>query len=356
MLKFRLVAQNSAEVTPDVLAALELASLFMGEVSPNKLPIDFECSREWYINNYVEETDRDDYRCEPQLVDDELTDRFSKSLLKMVRLRRDVLGEHYPFTVNDKDHLVTRDQEQFSAVSACYLSLQFFRGLAGGTIQIYDESYEIAEECKDRFNQKFREIFEFIAGYAVAGLKGGAPYMISYCRSAKRLEVILKIICQKVGSGRVRSFDEWNTQQQNSNDAGVDCLVHLGGPGAPGPSEIVVVGATVQDRGIDDKIIGQEKLHFFSSFFVQQPTAFRGALVRPMDEDEYTKDKCVNRQCLLFSYDEIWRGIGKRTDDGYQKSALRRMDAKVRNLMQTFLDAVFLDDFGESYELDQFWL
>ena len=73
-----------------------------------------------------------------------------------------------------------------------------------------------------------------------------------------------------------------------------------------------------------------------------------------MDEDEYTKDKCVNRQCLLFSYDEIWRGIGKRTDDDYQKSALRRMDAKVRNLMQTFLDAVFLDDFGESYELDQF--
>ena len=41
MLKFRLVAQDSAAVTP-----LELASLFMGEVSPNKLPIDFECARE----------------------------------------------------------------------------------------------------------------------------------------------------------------------------------------------------------------------------------------------------------------------------------------------------------------------
>ena len=72
-------------------------------------------------NNYVDETDRDDYRSEPQLVDDELADRFSKSLLKMVRLRRDVLGEHYSFTVNDKDHLITRDQGQFSAASACYL-------------------------------------------------------------------------------------------------------------------------------------------------------------------------------------------------------------------------------------------
>ena len=46
MLKFRLVAQDSAEVTPDVLAALELMPLFMGGVSPNKLPIDFECARE----------------------------------------------------------------------------------------------------------------------------------------------------------------------------------------------------------------------------------------------------------------------------------------------------------------------
>ena len=121
MLKFQLVAQDSAKVTPDVLAALELASLFMGEVSPNKLPINFECAREWYINNCVDETYREAYRSEPRLVDDELADRFSKSLLKMVRMRRDVLGEHYPFTVNDKDHLITRGQAQFSAVSACYL-------------------------------------------------------------------------------------------------------------------------------------------------------------------------------------------------------------------------------------------
>ena len=155
MLQFQLVAQDSVEVTPDVLAALELASLFMGEVSPNKLPIDFECTREWYVNNCVDETDRDDYRNEPLLVDDELTDRFWKSLLKMVRLRRDVLGEHYPFTVNDKDHLVTRDQGQFSTVSACYLSLQLFRGLTGGTIEIYDQDDKIAKECKTRFDRKF---------------------------------------------------------------------------------------------------------------------------------------------------------------------------------------------------------
>lgn len=124
-------------------------------------------------------------------------------------------------------------------------------------------------------------------------------------------------------------------------------MVHLGGPGAPGHSEIVLVGATVQRKGIDDKIVEPEKLHLFGSAFRQPPAAFRGALVRPMDEDECEKEKCINKQCLLFSYDEIWRGIGNRTGNNYQKSALCRMDAKVRHLMQSFLGSIFLDDSGE---------
>lgn len=352
MLKFRLVAQNSAEAKPDVLAALELAAYFMKEADPKNLPIDFNVAREWYINNCVDEIDRDGYYSEPQLADDELIDSFSKSLLKMAKTRSDELAEHYPFAVHYNDQLIMRIPGQISAVGACYLSLQFFRGLDGGTIEVYGENDEIERECRENFNREFRKIFEFIAGYTVAGQEEGAPYMISDCRSARRLETLLKIICQKVGSGQVRSFEQWNSQLQNANDGGVDCLVHLGGPGAPGYSEVALVGATVQREGIDDKIIGPEKLQQFGSAFRQQPAAFKGVLVRPMDEDVYLKEKCVNKQCLLFSYDEIWRGIGKRTGDNYQKSALRRMDAKVRHLLQSFLGAVFLDDSGE-YGIEQ---
>ena len=56
-------------------------------------------------------------------------------------------------------------------VSACCLSLQFFRGLDGGTIEIYDEDDEIERKCRENFSREFRKIFEFIAGYTGADQK-----------------------------------------------------------------------------------------------------------------------------------------------------------------------------------------
>lgn len=352
MLQFRLVALDSTEATTDALAALELASFFTGEAKPTNLPIDIDCAREWYMKNIIAEIDRDDYDYEPQMVDDELIDSFSKSLLMMVKQRVIELGDHYPFAVNESNQLVTRSSKSVSVVGACYLSLQFFRGLTGGTIEICDENGESVREYREKFDREFRKVFEFIAGYTVAGIRDGAPYMISDCRSYKRLEALLKSICRKVGSGRVHPVEVWNQVQLNAHDAGVDCLVHLGGPGTPGHAEILLIGATVQSKQrIEGKIIGQEKLNFFGSFFAQKPAAFRGVLVRPMDEDEYIRIQCAGKDCLLFSYDEIWRGIGKRTGDCYQMNALRRLDAKVRRLLRTFLGAKFLDDYAV-YELE----
>lgn len=351
MLRFRLKTLNTGEVTPDVLAAWELATFFLGEASPSVLPIDPDSAREWYIETIVDATSREDYRAEPQMADDELAEDFANSLKRLTDSRVKKLAEHYPFSLDPNGHLVRKNSEHLSAVGASYIALQFFRAVNGGTVEIDDVSEAEITRKQDAFNDIFRKIFEYIAGYAVAGKREGAPFMTSECRSAQRLEVLLKILCRKVGAGTVLPFDNWNGPQRATNDGGVDCLAHIGGPEMPGDAHIILVGATVQRNRIDGKIMGPEKLDFMGSFFSERPAAFQGALVRPQDEDALTKEKCIQKNCLLFSYDQIWHGMGKRNKGRYQSGMLKRLDVKARKLLRQFLDVKFLHEYDE-YDIE----
>lgn len=345
MLSFRLATLNSVYVSSDVLAAWEMAAFFLGEASIDTLPIDEDEARIHYIENYVPEADKADYLAEPQLADAEMMEGFAKSLADQARMRIDQLGEHYPFDLDDQQRLIRNKSRPINPVGSCYLALQFFRGLAGSTLEIEGTDDNDINNKKAAFERQFRNVFEYIAGYVVSGDNNGAAFMTSDCRSSVRLERLLASVCRKVGAGRVRPHADWNLRQQAANDGGVDCLVHIGGPGASGNAKIALVGATVQKSSIDEKIIGPEKRDFFRSFFAAQPTAFEGVLVRVQDEDALTKDKCVQKDCLLYTYDHCWRSMGQRHGGDYQASSLHRLDAKVRRPMKNFSEAIFLHEY-----------
>ena len=347
MLSFRLATLNSAKATSDVLAALELAAYFLGEAGPQDLPIDEDEARNWYIDEIVEDDTKADYRAEPQMADAEMIESFTNALQDLAEARSLELGEHYPFLLEGNGVLSRRNDQEGDTVGASYLSLQFFRALYGKTIEIDGADDAEIKQKKEAFDKNFRNIFEYIAGYAVAGRMNGAPFMTSHCRSSQRLEHLLINLCHKVGAGSVTPYALWNLQQRSANDGGVDCLIHVGGPGVPGDADIALVGATVQKHNIGQKIIGPEKINFFRRFFATQPAAFRGVLVRPQDEDELTKEKCVERDCLLYSYEQIWKGMGKRNGGPYQTQMLLRLDAKARHLLQEFLGAVFLHEYEQ---------
>lgn len=347
MLSFRLATLNSTEVSSDVLAAWEMAAFFLGEASVETLPVDEDEARSHFIENYVPEADKADYYAEPHLADAEMMESFESSLISEAKSRIDELGDCYPFWVDDHNHLVKRTDRSIEAVGSCYLVLQFFRGLTGATIEIDGGNDAEVNQRRTAFERQFRNIFEYIAGYAVSGSCNGAAYMTSDCRSSARLERLLGSVCRKIGAGDVKPHALWNPRQQAANDGGVDCLVHINGPGAPGHAQIALVGATVQKSSIDEKIIGPEKRDFFRSFFATQPTAFQGILIRVQDEDPLTKDKCVQKDCLLYTYDHIWRSMGKRLGGAYQISTLIRLDAKVRGLLTDFSNAIFLHEYEE---------
>ena len=353
MLKFRLATLNSASATSDVLAAWELSSFFIGEATPDILPIDLNNARESYIESMTDEIDQSNYRNEPQMADDELREDFWSSLAEMANSRESELGSHYPLSVNENNCLVKRDPNEVSVVGFCYLVLQFFRAINGETIEIEDNGPVEAGNERQEFDKNFRRIFEFIAGYAVAGKNGGAPFMVSNCRSARQLEGLLQNWCEETGSGRVLPLEEWNEEQRRTKDGKVDCLVHVGGPGTPGDAEIMLVGATVQRNNIDSKIMRQDILDFFGGFFTERPAAFQGVLARPQDKDELTRLKCVRNNCLLFSYEEIVQGMGKRSDADYQLRAMGRLDSELCSLLKTLNQAKFVDDYNV-HGLDEF--
>ncbi len=354
MLRFRLATLKLASATSDVLAAWELSSFFTGEATPDILPIDLDHARESYIDSMASEIDRSNYRNEPQMAEDELYEDFSNSLVGMAKSRELELGIHYPLSLDENNRLVKKDFNEISAIGFCYLVLQFFRALNGETIEI--EGGKIIERGRERreFDKNFKKFFEFIAGYAVAGKKNGAPFIISTCGSARQLEKLLQSWCEETGSGRVLPFGLWDNEQRRAKDGKVDCLVHIGGPGMRGDAEVMLVGATVQRDNIDNKVMRQDILDFFRSFFTEQPAAFRGVLVRPYDQDELTRLKCVRNNCLLFSYEEIVQGMGNRNDDDeYQLRAMRRLDSEVCSLLKNLGQAEFLDDHNE-YSLNEF--
>lgn len=347
MLSFRLAALNSTTVTSDVLAAWEMAAFFLGEASVETLPIDEDEARSHFIENYVPESERADYYAEPHLADAEMMEGFENSLVSEARSRISELGDYYPFKLDDHNHLIRRTDQRIEPVGSCYLALQFFRGLTGATLEIDGTNDTEISQRRSSFERQFRNVFEYIAGYVISGSRNGAAYMTSDCRSSARLEKLLGSVCRKVGAGDVKPHAIWNLRQRAANDGGVDCLVHIGGPGAPGHAEIALVGATVQKSSIDEKIIGPEKRDFFRSFFATQPTAFHGVLIRVQDEDALTKDKCVQKDCLLYTYDHIWRSMGKRLGGAYQISTLIRLDAKVRRLLKGFSEAILLHEYEE---------
>lgn len=350
MLSFRLATLNSAEASSDVLAALELAAFFLGEAGPEDLPIDEDEARNWYIEEFVEDNSKADYRAEPQMADTEMIESLTNALQALAAKRAEALGIHYPFALAANGVLTRRNDQGLDAVGASYLSLQFFRALYGKTIEIEGANDAEIKQRRDAFDKNFRKVFEYVAGYSVAGKMNGAPFMTSNCRSSERLESLLINVCQKVGSGAVKPYALWSLQQRTANDGGVDCLLHVGGPGVPGDAEVTLIGATVQKGAIEQKIMGQEKVNIFKHFFSKQPAAFRGVLVRPQDEDELSKEKCVTRDCLLYSYEQVWMGMGRRAGGPYQAQMLCRLDAKVRHLLREFLGSALLHEY-EKHEI-----
>lgn len=345
MLQFRMRTLSTAQAGIDSLACWEIKAFFCGFASVDDLEIDRDEATEWFINNFIDSSMRERYLSERQMAEDEMLESFHASLEELIRGREKEFGKHYPFFLEKGGHLCRRPLSELTPVSFSYLALQFFRALKGDLIEIDGHNDLAVKSARQRFERHFREIFEYIAAYAVSGSRSGEPIMTSDCRSAERLHGLLGCLCKKIGSGKVRMYSDWNEKQKKANDGGVDCVVHVGGPGMPGNAYLMLVGATVQEVNIKHKIIGRDEREFFSSFFSSKPGAFQSVLVRPQDADELTRLTCNDQDCLFYSYEEVWKGMAAHASEGITSMAIKRLNVRARKLLSELKGMTFVNDY-----------
>ena len=348
MFAFRWKTLDKCIADNESLATWELTALFRGVSDVEGLAVDRDAAIEFYISDQLPEENREDYRAEPQLAEDEMFEVFISDLTAKVNERIDALGAHYPLTLDENGRLAVKSIADISAVGGAYLGLQFYRALSAGLIEI-DEADEADEaersRLKEKFNRWFPKLFEIIAGYAVSGHHLAVPHVTAHCRSSARLHKMLTRLCANAGAGRAKRYEDWSLEQLASNDGGIDCIAHRGGPGVPGNSYFLLVGATVQSAQINNKIVDADSKRRFSDYFAERPAVFQGALVRPLDSDALTIDKCRVRDCLLYTYDEVWRNIAHRPEGNGEQRYFARLDARARHLLKLLDGAVLVDGF-----------
>lgn len=345
MIKFGLSVLNSPKVTSDVLAYWEVAAFFIKSASAETLDLDVDEATDWYIDNVVDEASRDDYRSERQTAESEMIESFTQALTKAARERQSALGEYYPFVLANAE-LQRKDLSTLSGVALNYICLQFYRLTKAGFIEFHGQSSDEAKAIKALFLQKFAKVFENIAAYAVAGHTSGSVFLTSSCRSSVHLHALLKSICSSIGAGAVLAYDQWNELQKAANDGGVDCLVRVGSSEDQGNVFLSLVGASIQESQIDHKIIGRDAKERFSRFFKQKPAAFQSAFARPQDDTALIRMKCVEKDCLLYSYEEIVRGIGK-LNFPINSMNLKKIGVKSRILLDEVRATTLVHQFEE---------
>ncbi|MDO6963992.1 hypothetical protein [Rhizobium alvei] len=350
MFTFRWKTLESCEANNDALALWEVAAIFRGHALFDDISIDRDAAVEMYISTFVAEDSREDYRSEPQLAEDEMLEVFSSGLKNLVEGRIAELGAHYPLVLDASGNALTsKPWNEITSVGGGYLGLQFYRALHAGLIEVEDSDVGRGALIS-QFNRWFPKLLEVLAGYAVSGEKAGVPHLTSEVRSSQKLHSVLGALCRRIEAGVVTNYQQWSAEQKAANDGGVDCIVHVGGPGMPGTAFLVLVGATVQATQINHKIVDTDAIRRFGDFFAIRPGALFGALVRPCDADPLTKEKCATRSCLLYTYDDIWRNIGKRNEQNWTKRYFGRLDAQARRLLKDLEGAILIDDYS-SYTL-----
>lgn len=345
MLKFRLSVLNSPEVSCDVIAFWEVAAFFKKSALAEDLEIDVDEATDWYIEHVVDEASREDYRSERQTAECEMMESFTQALKKAAQERSTTLREHYPFSVDDTK-LQRKELSTLSSAALNYICLQFYRLVKANLVEFEGRNSDELRAANAAFGQKFAKAFENIAAYAVAGHTAGVAFQTSNCRSSNHLHKLLRSICASIGAGKVLPYEHWNDVQRAANDGGVDCLVWVGPREDKGNAYLSLVGASIQEASIDQKIIGSQSLQRFGRFFTEKPAAFQGAFVRPQDEMALIKIKCKENDCLLYSYDEIIEGIGK-LEFPMTDLNLKKIGVNSRIILRDFQSMILLESFEE---------
>lgn len=350
MIRFRFNPFDNARSSPEMLAQLEIGAFFSEQMSVEDLVIDRDLAVLDYVRRCVPEEDQEAYLAEPEQSEGEMMDALRVDLMALARERGEQIGDSYPFEIVPPNTLKLRGGGNRS-ISLGYLVVQAMRLAQKNLIEIIANDANVRKTDTLRLWRAFERVFEYVAAYTLAGDRGGLPVVLSDCRRSLDLHRKLTGLCRTIGSGRVRVYSDWSPRQINSNDGGIDTILHVGGPAMPGNSYLVLGGATYQQKKIDGKIIGNDERQRFRDFFAVHPAVLHGALIRLADGDALTIEKCRLKDCLFYGYSDIVKYIGLRSADPAMRRKMQVIDSRLRQALEK-LQAVEWQGDNVSYRID----
>ncbi|WP_156824315.1 hypothetical protein [Thioalkalivibrio sp. ALE20] len=250
------------------------------------------------------EEEGDVLREEPFAAENLAREKFSASVYAELMARQAELGPAYPFKI-DSDNggsLRPKPLEDLTPSGIAAIATGFFDLLQD------QEIAQMSSEDRKSLRRKFAEIFEIIAALALAGDRpGNIVWWNGRHRGSNGLLRQLRKLQAVVGSGKVLEIDELEENQAKVNDGGVDAFVLTTTGGVPGPDAMCeLVGATIQEHGRREKIMGPAKIERLKGFFKNRPNVqWSGVLAVPFRQSLPEAQDCRDQHCRYFPLDAV---------------------------------------------------
>jgi hypothetical protein len=309
----------------DAAAIAELQCALVGEIRFAEMPFDRDLLPESFVNFIVENgwdsEDPDYFRQEPEACYQQAQLLVIEGVTAQIVRSSQLLGDHYPFCISSLNEGVLRSKDNPTAVGRAYLWLQVYllRASKNNYLQFDRKDNDRSNSEHHLFNGKFETVFEHLASFAVAGRYGSAVWVTGRSRSAKDYLSLLQDVCDTIGEGKVKTYDDLAENCKTTNDGRTDVIAITRPNGSFGAnSEIYLTQATFQKSDIKDKTVKTDHITFFNNFFAKNiPYAKRGILVVPHRYSALHEAECELSNCTYFHLDVLLENLGK-TDLTYK--------------------------------------
>ena len=306
-MEIRLSPISSIDDTELLLSVFELYAFTRGEALFSDLDIDFDTilqDIEADPAKYDLEEERELLRDEPVAAQQLIEELAMDAVFQLVDDREEKLGRNYAFerVEGEPTTLRTKQQDQINASAFATAWLSFFTAIDA------DGFLNMPKKEKRALRMLYARVFELVAllaatsiGPAVGWWTGRSWAEVAKFENFERL-------CSVVGSGKVKSVEDWEEVQNQANDAGVDgFLVTTVGGKISNASICIALGATVQKKQRRNKKVGKDAQDRLLDFYVNRPTiALIGAAADPYPPEPSLAQDYSKANCLYLHGEALW--------------------------------------------------
>lgn len=297
---------------------VELQCFVKREFRIPELPCDRELLSETFIAHIRESgTDWDNpeyYIKEPETCFQEARLHVELAVAQTLEEYEELLGSHYPFTFSGKNSQVMNLKDELTPVGIAYvwLKLYMLSVSANNYIQFDEVSKVDGVEEANVFKTSFANVFEYLSAFVVCGHYGNATWMTAKSRSGRDYRAILESICDRIGQGRPKLYDDFTANQRTTNDGRTDLITVTMPSGVfHADSQIYLTQATIQKNNLKEKVVTPSSINFFNAFFAQQITfAKHGILVVPHVFNSLNQSECGSANCVYIHLGRIFEYLG----------------------------------------------